>query len=166
LAEKVVSTLDDECLGTHLYFCTTIAGGGARERVFWQNYFFHCAYTRYEAGLSIDEIWSFQPEKAEGEAATEQATKAVETEETVVFDGSGEAEETSAESAFPGSENAAEGDVSAALLADTDFTGINVSPSESANEFEMVDDDEAAGGSGEPELDALEAEIARELEGL
>jgi Pre-toxin domain with VENN motif len=29
-----------------------------RERVFWKNYFFHCAYTRYEAGLSIDEIWS------------------------------------------------------------------------------------------------------------
>jgi hypothetical protein len=33
-------------------------GGGLREKVFWRNYFFHCAYTRYEAGLSIDEIWS------------------------------------------------------------------------------------------------------------
>ena len=30
--------------------------------MFWRNYFFHCAYTRYEAGLSIDEIWSdYQP---------------------------------------------------------------------------------------------------------
>jgi hypothetical protein len=35
-------------------------GGGLREKVFWRNYFFHCAYTRYEAGLSIDEIWSEQ----------------------------------------------------------------------------------------------------------
>jgi hypothetical protein len=37
---------------------TCKTGGGVRERVFWKNYFFHCAYTRYEAGLSIDEIWS------------------------------------------------------------------------------------------------------------
>jgi hypothetical protein len=40
---------------------STLSGGGAREKVFWHNYFFHCAYTRYEAGLSIDEIWSDQP---------------------------------------------------------------------------------------------------------
>lgn len=34
-----------------------LSSGGERERIFWKNYFFHCAYARYEAGLSIDEIW-------------------------------------------------------------------------------------------------------------
>jgi len=34
-----------------------LSGPGARERNFWANYFFHCAYARYVAGLSIDEIW-------------------------------------------------------------------------------------------------------------
>ena len=38
-----------------------LSSGGQRELVFWKNYFFHCAYTRYEAGLSIDEIWSNDP---------------------------------------------------------------------------------------------------------
>ncbi|KAL7563227.1 hypothetical protein ACA910_015719 [Epithemia clementina (nom. ined.)] len=33
-------------------------GGGVRETIFWKNYFFHCAYSRYEAGLSVDEVWS------------------------------------------------------------------------------------------------------------
>jgi len=35
-----------------------LSSGGQRELIFWKNYFFHCAYTRYEAGFSIDEIWS------------------------------------------------------------------------------------------------------------
>lgn len=35
-----------------------LSAGGQRELAFWKNYFFHCAYARYEAGLSIDEIWS------------------------------------------------------------------------------------------------------------
>ena len=34
------------------------SGGGAREILFWKNYFFHCAFSRYEAGLSVDEVWS------------------------------------------------------------------------------------------------------------
>jgi len=38
-----------------------LSSGGQRELIFWKNYFFHCAYTRYEAGLSIDEIWSNEP---------------------------------------------------------------------------------------------------------
>ena len=36
---------------------------------FWRNYFFHCAFTRYEAGLSIDEIWSDEPPAAAAGAA-------------------------------------------------------------------------------------------------
>ncbi|KAL7468217.1 hypothetical protein ACHAXS_008446 [Conticribra weissflogii] len=35
-----------------------LSSGGEKEVAFWKNYFFHCAYARYEAGLSIDEIWS------------------------------------------------------------------------------------------------------------
>lgn len=51
-------------------------GGGARERIFWKNYFFHCAYTRYEAGLSIDEIWSNLSEE-------ERSTAPVPTETSI-----------------------------------------------------------------------------------
>ncbi len=36
-------------------------GAGEKENTFWRNYFFHCAYTRYENGLSIEEIWSTKP---------------------------------------------------------------------------------------------------------
>jgi len=35
-----------------------LSGGGEHEKVFWRNYFFHVAWCRYEAGLSIDEVWS------------------------------------------------------------------------------------------------------------
>lgn len=35
----------------------------------------------------------------------------------------------------------------------------------STSEFEMLDGAEMDGGTGDPELDELEAEIARELEG-
>mmetsp|Transcript_2642 Transcript_2642/g.7292 ORF Transcript_2642/g.7292 Transcript_2642/m.7292 type:complete len:398 (-) Transcript_2642:338-1531(-) len=37
---------------------SSLSGGGSRETIFWKNYFFHCAYCRYEAGLSVDEVWS------------------------------------------------------------------------------------------------------------
>lgn len=36
----------------------SLSGGGKREEIFWKNYFFHCAFTRYEAGMSLDEIWN------------------------------------------------------------------------------------------------------------
>ena len=41
-----------------LYMARASPGGGTREVLFWKNYFFHCAVSRYEAGLSVDEIWS------------------------------------------------------------------------------------------------------------
>ena len=47
-----------------------LSSGGQRELVFWKNYFFHCAYTRYEAGLSIDEIWSNEPNRKTGPAVS------------------------------------------------------------------------------------------------
>jgi len=72
---------------------SSLSGGGARERVFWRNYFFHCAFTRYEAGLSIDEIWGDMTEE-ERAAAARQTSKEEEVaasaadaaeEETITF---------------------------------------------------------------------------------
>ncbi|CAB9503988.1 expressed unknown protein [Seminavis robusta] len=80
-----------------------LSGGGEREYYFWKNYFFHCAFARYEAGLSIDEIWNDEDpaerkakeEAAAKEAATKAAAKEAEQkvaaeskaeEETITFD--------------------------------------------------------------------------------
>jgi len=40
---------------------SSLTGAGDKERLFWKNYFFHCAYTRYEKGLTIEEIWERKP---------------------------------------------------------------------------------------------------------
>jgi len=60
------------------------SGGGARERVFWRNYFFHCAYTRYEAGLSIDEIWGDMTEEERAAAARKHSSAKQEKEEQLL----------------------------------------------------------------------------------
>jgi len=71
-----------------------LSSGGERELVFWKNYFFHCAYTRYEAGLSIDEIWSNDPISSRPVAAE------VESEGfNIVNNGDGEDEEVIFDSA-------------------------------------------------------------------
>ena len=165
-----------------------LSGGGAREFVFWRNYFFHCAYTRYEAGLSIDEIWSFSEEsimidqdpleKSGGEHAEE---------ETVVFDdtsapaAAGASESSSSsppEHAFPedprvGDEDEDEDDTQQSGDAERNTTvPTSSSPNDSVlssnGDFEVLDSDYnyASAGSGDPELDELEAEIQRELEDL
>ena len=150
-----------------------VVGGGARERVFWNNYFFHCAFTRYEAGLSIDEIWSYQQESSsqgdnrgaapsEGGVDGEVAGASDKTEEELVdFDGS--AEPTG--SAFQELEGGANEEETAgkhiAGGPEPAFGNLNA-----GNDFELVDCDAADEGISDPELDELEAEIARELEGL
>jgi hypothetical protein len=139
-------------------------GGGQREKVFWHNYFFHCAYTRYEAGLSIDEIWSYNPDEAKKEEDTEEVEEAA--EETVIFDETAaEAEEAPSEHAFA-TEPSDEPDSPVAGSSNLDYGATaDTSPSDSVtNDYEVVDDDYGDSGSGDPELDALEAEIARELE--
>lgn len=60
------------------------SGGGARERVFWRNYFFHCAFTRYEAGLSIDEIWGDMTEEERAAAARKHSSAKQEKEEQLL----------------------------------------------------------------------------------
>lgn len=67
-----------------------LSSGGQRELVFWKNYFFHCAYTRYEAGLSIDEIWSNEPRAACPVAVAQEQEESdivnADVDEEVVFD--------------------------------------------------------------------------------
>lgn len=149
---------------------STLSGGGLREKVFWNNYFFHCAYTRYEAGLSIDEIWSFQPEATEAakKEAAENAEEENSSEEVVVFDGEEGDEASTLDAAFVTDETSGEeGEVLASGVGETSnfVDSEETSPSGSAvSEFEMLEDGELDGGTGDPELDELEAEIARELE--
>jgi hypothetical protein len=144
-------------------------GGGARERIFWQNYFFHCAFTRYEAGLSVDEIWSYQVQSSESEQAistSEQDGKSGNVpgieEETVFFDGSGEMATTDVHAGFQDVEDVMAADeIGADVTGET--SGTVTSEGSPNNGFELVEDDGDV-GSGDPELDELEAEIARELE--
>jgi hypothetical protein len=138
------------------------AGGGEREKVFWRNYFFHCAFTRYEAGLSIDEIWcedQVKPDQSDGTDA--EATDGKTREETITFEETQDPSE-SGDNAFP-----------ADPVTDSDAPFSKASESGSstpeANDFEMVADDDNADAEEslnveDYELDELEAEIARELE--
>jgi hypothetical protein len=146
------------------------SGGGPREKVFWHNYFFHCAYTRYEAGLSIDEIWSFQPEKvdtAKNEAAEKVEEENV-SEEVVVFDDEEGDRASTPDAAFVPDETIGDNEeVPGSGTSETSnfIDSEETSPSGSAvSDFEMLEDGEMDAGTGDPELDELEAEIARELE--
>ena len=136
-------------------------GAGDRERTFWRNYFFHCAFTRYEAGLSIDEIWSDQPAILfSGVAHVDDELHA---EETVTF----EVQEN-----YSANESVASSTAGRAPLFDTNITTeeetagrATESTSSGSNEgadYEMVG--VADGDTDLAELDELEAEIARELE--
>ena len=157
----------------------SIVGGGERERIFWRNYFFHCAYTRYEAGLSIDEIWSDQPPPvstdspaADDERAT--PTKEEEEEETITFEDHATGKKASPEKAFP-AEPATDADAPFESSPGNEAASGTVSaPSTDGVDFELVaaEADAVADNDGEGnnedladyELDELEAEIARELE--
>lgn len=165
-----------------------LSSGGQRELIFWKNYFFHCAYTRYEAGLSIDEIWSNEP-RATGPAAA-AAVAAEETEdydvvndessEEVIFDAA-----SSAASVESGSNNGGESfsedantasDVQATTNTSTSppsspkrdatVAAEVASPSDSVNESGGGADYEfVAGGDGDDgSMDELEAEIAAALD--
>lgn len=139
----------------------TLSGGGDREKVFWRNYFFHCAYTRYEAGLSIDEIWSHHDKSmsaTQNEVTDSENTSDVgllkdgtEEEKVITFDSNTEGQSSS----FKNSDETGDIDHS---------TETNDSEGSPSNGFELVDDSMNISTSGDPDLDELEAEIARELE--
>ena len=131
-------------------------GGGKRERIFWQNYFFHCAFTRYEAGLSVDEIWSDQTGHVEASTAAAAIAAAAEAEEEITFD---ETPSEEAVAAAPSTMTDASTTKSSAL-----FTQMNppADPQE-VDEPSTPPDFEIVGDEGDAEMDELEAEIAREL---
>ncbi|GKY93053.1 hypothetical protein MPSEU_000273600 [Mayamaea pseudoterrestris] len=144
-------------------------GVGESELTFWRNYFFHCAFCRYEAGLSIDEIWSENQPIAPTSKAT--AASAPREEETIVFKHpADDAKLSETEKAFP-AEPAT--DVKAPLGNLSVDDNETSSPAASTTEYDMVGDNfdqDLAGGLDDTdagvdyELDELEAEIARELE--
>ena len=138
-----------------------------------RNYFFHCAFRRYEAGLSIDEIWSEHP--------SAPASADAKAEETIVFEHGSAAAPAAAEKAFPADPTTDtdapfrrqdnEAPRSPERGTAPEATG---SPAVSTTEYDMVgdtfDQDGLAGAddvditAADYELDELEAEIARELE--
>mmetsp|Transcript_7726 Transcript_7726/g.11057 ORF Transcript_7726/g.11057 Transcript_7726/m.11057 type:complete len:336 (+) Transcript_7726:191-1198(+) len=159
---------------------SNISGGGNREKVFWNNYFFHCAFTRYEAGLSVDEIWSEEPRKqGDLEKVASEKGESDDAEETITFEEkpetpasiaavaaattpstTDEAAKESAESLFddkPAEKETPDDDASARSKSDS-------SPPESSvgNDYDFLAD--AEDGDNDPEMDELEAEIAEALE--
>jgi len=146
------------------------SGGGLREKTFWRNYFFHCAFSRYEAGLSLDEIWSYGEESAntgniEETTAKEDTPTSSEVNEEGATIG-GESLEFVEEPTFPTTPPAdTTVDLNDPAAGTTDGSLTELSELSPKNGFELIEDDDVE-IPGDPELDELEAEIARELEGL
>jgi hypothetical protein len=162
---------------THYYYY--YIGAGDRERTFWRNYFFHCAFTRYEAGLSIDEVWNDQPQSSatttpytsiHGEGGGEGHGA---PEETITFedqvesgsggDGSSAAAASASTPLFDSKPAATAANATSAAAAE-DPVPPSITSSVGSNEgteYEMIS---GADGGDTAELDELEAEIARELE--
>ncbi|KAG7368457.1 hypothetical protein IV203_031200 [Nitzschia inconspicua] len=151
-----------------------LSGGGTREQIFWKNYFFHCAFTRYEAGLSIDEIWSYHVQSVEeNQDAQTVATLSGEQnaqgaagreEETVVFDADPtEGTTESSHAGFQDMEKVVSDERKDAEAGGAADASVGQSDGSGNNGFDMLDDS-VDGEAVDPELDELEAEILRELE--
>lgn len=158
---------------------STLSGGGERERIFWKNFFFHCAFARYEAGLSIDEIWSEEhavvpspvaaasAQSGEDATAAAAAASAENEEETILFESGETTPPADAKKAPTDTEGSSEAGSSSAAKSEPKVT-------RQSSDFDMVDDldeidgndkdKEEADDAADYELDELEAEIARELE--
>ncbi|KAL3789968.1 hypothetical protein ACHAWO_002022 [Cyclotella atomus] len=168
--------IDEKLVQVH----SRLSSGGARECAFWQNYFFHCAYARYEAGLSIDEIWSndhcrgdkFVGERGEKEEEEEFDIvngQEEEEEEEVIFDeldgvqsNKVEVKSSPSTSAAPTKQSSASV-VAAAAIADLVDDLENVDPADLSGGTSATYDfvPEVSGDDGE--MDELEAEIAAAL---
>ena len=117
--------------------------------------------------MSIEEIWSFKVK--EDEVAKEDGNQADDTlaEELVEFDADGSDAGSTSEAVFVPDETShvVEQQASNVVSEPLHFDSTETSPADSAvSEFEMLDDGDQQDGSGDPILDELEAEIARELE--
>lgn len=155
------------------------SGGGARERTFWHNYFFHCAFTRYEAGLSLEEIWSYGEDSSNIASHAENVSSNDVVDEGVVSDSAeGDAVVEGTEDGGSGDNDAGPRKTEESAEAVESTVDLNVDASETPennslaelselsakNGFELIDEDIDV--AADPELDELEAEIARELENM
>lgn len=136
---------------------------------FWRNYFFHCAYTRYEAGLSIDEIWSDEQQSSTTETGGvvprhhDEEHDNDDQDEVVHFSSTNTPPEPSITDAFA----ATSINDGTPLLDDADefYPGSHPETESPQSDFEIVqaadgnDDEDAFDG----EMDELEAEIAQAL---
>lgn len=142
-------------------------GGGEKEKTFWRNYFFHCAWTRYEAGLSIDEIWSDQPPtndsiKESSEPSEESGGDEI-TFEAVTQEPSkdGTSADLFSKPASEQNETISGSPGNVASLSSSQPSPPNLDGAD----FELVGGAEDGSNSElNSEMDELEAEIARELE--
>ena len=162
-----------------------LSSGGEREVAFWKNYFFHCAYARYEAGLSIDEIWSNDVMKQcydagsckkknmknEREEDEFDIVKNETNEEEIIFDAAGSLENSlssklgATQSSTASIQRRKEGNVKAAkdsIDVEPDYLG-NSSNIESAGGTDTADYDLLEASCDDGEIDELEAEIAAAL---
>lgn len=112
---------------------------------------FHCAYIRYTAGLSVEEIWSVQ---------SEPITNNKDANESASLDNIDDAK--SVELIFEQNESEKQSTASIHDDLDVDVQGDIVNTSPDNSDYELVDD-ALTSGMDEEELDELDAEIAREL---
>lgn len=176
LIERVLE-VDDKLVSMHFM----LSGAGEKENTFWRNYFFHCAYTRYENGLSIEEIWSTKPKAIiTGEdmtpAASDQRSEPsldelVEDESSVEmeYENTNLSFDDEKQSTHSGSISTANNEVeysveAGKVSATSPSTAVNTNSdsSGSGTSYEMINETSAEEGDAE-DLDDLEAEIAREL---
>lgn len=163
-----------------------LSNSGKTEKTFWKNYFFHCAYHRYDKGLSVEEIWVVD---------STNTTSPMSKEGQII---EGEIEFSHSVGASPakglrGTQNSFSPDSNAELLFDqeqkgsiSDINDVSVSSSAqdiaaildtkpasyvdsanksegSLNSYEIVETAVIDTDALDEELDELEAEIAREL---
>jgi len=173
---------------------SSLTGAGDKERLFWKNYFFHCAYTRYEKGLTIEEIWERKPAPPTTQQMAADADAANIKPSTTYADSSssGVDDSESIELTFDidaGSSHSTGGggsSVDSSSLPPTPTAVADANPStpglpnlsavsptgggaaSASMDYEIIDvsgnDDSGGSEDDDAELDDLEAEIARELE--
>jgi len=136
-----------------------LESAGKTEKIFWKNYFFHCAFIRYEKGLSVEEIWSVHEhgQQSDPSSSAKAGHGSVAGSVASLHGHSNADDEDSVELTFEpddGDDYHPE---------EEDDGGVVDAPETDSSDFELVDraSDNAL---DDEELDELEAEIARELE--
>jgi len=176
-----VFELDPNLVDTH----SQLTGAGEKEQIFWKNYFFHCAYTRFEQGLSIDEIWANKSKliaDEDRECTITTVTSSINEQDEIQSDESStemifEPDPSSVEDPLPTTtascenltEKESQGSPSQGGHSSTLTTTSESESSASTDTKDITDSFDVVEHSldtnvFDDELDDLEAEIARELE--